>query len=209
MGARPGPLRQIGRRADKTPKPVLARWFLAVPSQSGRFESQGLALISRHLLVAETGEVTRISDRKPTVRTRKHEVSHHAASQVQTNRRPRRTSRRRSPAIERGSQAATARLRARNPRAQSQASRNRLAHGRVAEITRARIAKMIGYRAYLIDSDGHIQRRVDLLCEVDESAKNKPKSLLTVMTWSSGNSTAGFVNSKPKIKAIAATGLGH
>jgi hypothetical protein len=48
----------------------------------------------------------------------------------------------------------------------------------VAEITRARIAKMIGYRAYLIDSGGHIQRRVDLLCEDDESAKKQAQKLV-------------------------------
>jgi hypothetical protein len=37
---------------------------------------------------------------------------------------------------------------------------------------------MIGYRAYLIDSDGHIQRRVDLLCEDDESAKKQAQKLV-------------------------------
>ena len=37
---------------------------------------------------------------------------------------------------------------------------------------------MIGYRAYLIDSGGHIQRRVDLLCEDDESAKKQAQKLV-------------------------------
>ena len=37
---------------------------------------------------------------------------------------------------------------------------------------------MIGYRVYLIDSDGHIQQRIDLLCEDDERAKEQAKKLV-------------------------------
>ena len=37
---------------------------------------------------------------------------------------------------------------------------------------------MIGYRVYLIDSDGHIQQRIDLQCEDDERAKEQAKKLV-------------------------------
>lgn len=37
---------------------------------------------------------------------------------------------------------------------------------------------MIGYRAYLIGSDGHIQHRIDLLCENDEDAKEQAENLM-------------------------------
>ncbi len=34
------------------------------------------------------------------------------------------------------------------------------------------------YRAYLIGPDGHIQRRVDLICEHEEAAKNSARQLV-------------------------------
>jgi hypothetical protein len=37
---------------------------------------------------------------------------------------------------------------------------------------------MIGYRAYLIGLDGHIQQRVDLLCDHDEAAKEHAEKLV-------------------------------
>jgi hypothetical protein len=36
------------------------------------------------------------------------------------------------------------------------------------------------YRAYLIGPDGHIQTRVELVCEHDEAAKERAKQLLGV-----------------------------
>lgn len=37
---------------------------------------------------------------------------------------------------------------------------------------------MIGYRTYLIGADGHIQQRIDLLCENDEAAKEQAEQLV-------------------------------
>jgi hypothetical protein len=37
---------------------------------------------------------------------------------------------------------------------------------------------MNGYRAYLVGSDGHIQRRIDLICESDDAAKEQAKQLV-------------------------------
>jgi hypothetical protein len=37
---------------------------------------------------------------------------------------------------------------------------------------------MIGYRAYLIDAEGHIQGRIDLLCEDDKTAKEQTQKLV-------------------------------
>ncbi len=48
----------------------------------------------------------------------------------------------------------------------------------MADLARADVAKMIGYRAYLMDSGGHIQRRIDLLCEDDETAKEQARKLV-------------------------------
>ncbi|MET4199970.1 MULTISPECIES: hypothetical protein [Bradyrhizobium] len=38
--------------------------------------------------------------------------------------------------------------------------------------------EMIGYHAYLIGSDGHIQQRIDLLCDTDEEAKGQVEQLV-------------------------------
>lgn len=37
---------------------------------------------------------------------------------------------------------------------------------------------MIGYRAYFIDLDGHIVRRIDILCDDDEAAKEQAQKLV-------------------------------
>jgi hypothetical protein len=37
---------------------------------------------------------------------------------------------------------------------------------------------VIDYRAYLIGPDGHIQSRVDLVCEHEEAAKERAKQLV-------------------------------
>ena len=37
---------------------------------------------------------------------------------------------------------------------------------------------MIGYRAYILGSDGHIQQRVDLSCGSDEEAKKQAERLV-------------------------------
>jgi len=37
---------------------------------------------------------------------------------------------------------------------------------------------MQGYRAYFIGPDGHVQKRVDLLCENDEAAKEKAEQMV-------------------------------
>ncbi|MET4721183.1 hypothetical protein ABIF63_005289 [Bradyrhizobium japonicum] len=41
---------------------------------------------------------------------------------------------------------------------------------------------MIGYHAYLIGSDGHIQQRIGLLCDADEAAKEQTEQFVMVMT---------------------------
>jgi hypothetical protein len=40
------------------------------------------------------------------------------------------------------------------------------------------VPNMIGYRAYIIDEDGHIRRRVDILCEDDDTAKEEAIKLV-------------------------------
>lgn len=37
---------------------------------------------------------------------------------------------------------------------------------------------MIGYHAYLMGSDGHIQQRIDLLCDADEAAKEQAEQFV-------------------------------
>jgi hypothetical protein len=37
---------------------------------------------------------------------------------------------------------------------------------------------MIEYRAYLMGPDGHVQSRVDLVCEHDEAARERAKQLV-------------------------------
>ena len=37
---------------------------------------------------------------------------------------------------------------------------------------------MSEYRAYLVDRDGHIKHRVDLICEDEEGAKERAKLLV-------------------------------
>jgi hypothetical protein len=48
----------------------------------------------------------------------------------------------------------------------------------MADLARLGTPKMIGYRAYLIDSEGHIQGRIDLLYDDDETAKEHAKKLV-------------------------------
>jgi hypothetical protein len=38
--------------------------------------------------------------------------------------------------------------------------------------------KMIGYRVYVMGSDGHIQRRIDIFCKDDEAAKERAEKLV-------------------------------
>jgi len=49
------------------------------------------------------------------------------------------------------------------------------------------------YRAYLIDRDGHIRQRVDMLCADDDAAKEQAKQLLhgrDVELWQLGRRVA-------------------
>jgi hypothetical protein len=49
----------------------------------------------------------------------------------------------------------------------------------VVEIARSGATEMIGYRAYIIGSDGHIRQRIDLpLCDTDEDAKEQTEKLV-------------------------------
>ena len=59
----------------------------------------------------------------------------------------------------------------------------------------AAIAAMHAYRAYLIGHDGHIVSRVDLLCQDDQSAKDKAKQLVDghdVELWDGAKKIAVF-----------------
>ena len=51
-------------------------------------------------------------------------------------------------------------------------------HERLAIVARTGIAEVNEYRAYLIGPDGHIQRRVDMLCADDNAAKERAKQLV-------------------------------
>ena len=54
---------------------------------------------------------------------------------------------------------------------------------------------MPGYRAYLVGPDGHIENRVDLICEDDETAKEKAKQLVDghdVELWDCARKLAVF-----------------
>jgi hypothetical protein len=51
------------------------------------------------------------------------------------------------------------------------------------------------YRAYVIGPDGHIRRRVDLLCVDDDAAKERANALAEdsdVELWRSGRKIAEF-----------------
>lgn len=37
---------------------------------------------------------------------------------------------------------------------------------------------MLEYRAYVLDRDGHITHRIDLICEGEEAAKGRAKQLV-------------------------------
>jgi hypothetical protein len=54
---------------------------------------------------------------------------------------------------------------------------------------------MLEYRAYLIGRDGHILRRVDILCDDDEAAKERAQLLVdthTVELWQGSRMVATF-----------------
>ena len=53
------------------------------------------------------------------------------------------------------------------------------------------------YRAYLMGPDGHIQSRVDLICEHEEEAKERAKQLVDghdVELWQLGRKIATFTS---------------
>lgn len=52
------------------------------------------------------------------------------------------------------------------------------------------------YRAYLVRADGHIQSRVDLICEHEEAAKEQAKQLVDghdVELWQLDRKIATFI----------------
>ena len=54
---------------------------------------------------------------------------------------------------------------------------------------------MQDYRAYILGPDGHIQSRVDIVCEDDEAAKERAKQLVDghdVELWQSARHIATF-----------------
>ena len=54
---------------------------------------------------------------------------------------------------------------------------------------------MQDYRAYILGPDGHIQNRVDIVCEDDEAAKERAKQLVDghdVELWQSARHIATF-----------------
>ena len=54
---------------------------------------------------------------------------------------------------------------------------------------------VMNYRAYLIDAEGHISRRVDLVCVDDEAAKERARQLVDghdVELWRLGDMVAVF-----------------
>jgi hypothetical protein len=69
----------------------------------------------------------------------------------------------------------------------------------LAIVAEARRAQMNDYRAYLIGSDGHIQSRVDLVCEDEAEAKERAKQLVDghdVELWQRGREIATFTRNK-------------
>lgn len=64
-------------------------------------------------------------------------------------------------------------------------------------IARIGTAQMNEYRAYLMGPDGHIQNRVDLVCEHDEAAKEQAKQLVDghdVELWQFDRKIATFTS---------------
>jgi hypothetical protein len=60
---------------------------------------------------------------------------------------------------------------------------------------------MQDYYAYLLDPDGHIQMRVDLLCQDDEAAKERAKQLVDghdVELWNGNRKVAALKPNKHK-----------
>ena len=57
------------------------------------------------------------------------------------------------------------------------------------------------YRAYILGSNGHVRRRIDFLCEEDESAKEYTKQLVNghdVEVWQGGRRVAAFEHKPEK-----------
>ncbi|MGY2907009.1 hypothetical protein ACVWVY_006030 [Bradyrhizobium sp. URHC0002] len=55
------------------------------------------------------------------------------------------------------------------------------------------------YRAYVLGPDGHIQRRVDLICEHEEAAKEQAKQLVDghdVELWQLDRKIATFTRNQ-------------
>jgi hypothetical protein len=51
------------------------------------------------------------------------------------------------------------------------------------------------YRAYIVGPDGHIQRRIDLLCADDDAAKERAKALVdghAIELWQESRKVAQF-----------------
>jgi hypothetical protein len=65
----------------------------------------------------------------------------------------------------------------------------------VAELAGTGSAQVNEYRAYIMDADGHILNRIDLVCVDDDEAKERAKQLVDghdVELWQFGRKIAEF-----------------